>query len=119
LTASPETTHYSIVDQTGFLVLASDGIFDPLSNADVVDHVGAFLDKPDSFPDTNAATHLIRMALTDGKGPQHISRLLTISPDAVRRYRDDMTVQIVFFDNVKSQLQPMTTKTMERCSNIL
>lgn len=46
--------------------------------------------------DKNAATHLVRNAL-GGKDKDMISALLTLPSPYSRRYRDDLTVQVLFF----------------------
>ena len=109
VTATPETAHFSIQDSTGFLILATDGIFDVFSSSEVVKHVSIYLNNPNEFEDCNVATHLIRMALTDGKGPLHLSRMLSLPYPSTRDYRDDMTVQIIFFKSVSHLLPPNVT----------
>ena len=46
--------------------------------------------------DTNAATHLVRNAL-GGKDQDMLCSLLTLPSPYSRRYRDDLTVQVIFF----------------------
>ncbi|KAK3075157.1 [Pyruvate dehydrogenase [acetyl-transferring]]-phosphatase 1, mitochondrial [Teratosphaeriaceae sp. CCFEE 6253] len=46
--------------------------------------------------DKNAATHLVRNAL-GGKDRDMLSALLTLPAPYSRRYRDDLTVQVIFF----------------------
>lgn len=46
--------------------------------------------------DKNAATHLVRNAL-GGKDKDMLSALLTLPSPYSRRYRDDLTVQVIFF----------------------
>ena len=46
--------------------------------------------------DKNAATHLVRNAL-GGKDQDMLSALLTLPSPYSRRYRDDLTVQVIFF----------------------
>ncbi|KAK4549754.1 hypothetical protein LTR36_005055 [Oleoguttula mirabilis] len=46
--------------------------------------------------DKNAATHLVRNAL-GGKDSDMLSALLTLPSPYSRRYRDDLTVQVIFF----------------------
>lgn len=51
--------------------------------------------------DLNAATHLIRSALGGtAYGVDHgrLSQMLTLPPDMVRMFRDDITVTVIFFD---------------------
>jgi pyruvate dehydrogenase phosphatase len=48
--------------------------------------------------DPNVATHLVRNAL-GGKNEEQVSALLTLPAPFSRRYRDDLTVQVIFFGN--------------------
>jgi len=54
----------------------------------------------DSFvvQDPNVATHLVRNAL-GGSNQEQVSALLTLPAPFSRRYRDDLTVQVIFFGN--------------------
>jgi hypothetical protein len=54
-----------------------------------------------SNTDENAATWLIRCALQDEKGVHHLSRMLTLSSNESRMYRDDITIQVIFFNGVE------------------
>jgi len=52
--------------------------------------------------DTNAATHLIRSALGGtAYGVDHgrLSQMLSLPQDMVRMFRDDITIQVVYFDD--------------------
>lgn len=52
--------------------------------------------------DANVASHLIRNALGGSEyGIEHtkISHLLTLPPEIVRMFRDDITVTVVYFDS--------------------
>ncbi|CAK7217127.1 [Pyruvate dehydrogenase [acetyl-transferring]]-phosphatase 1, mitochondrial [Sporothrix bragantina] len=55
-------------------------------------------DESDRFvvKDKNAATHLVRNAL-GGTNEEQVSALLTLPAPFSRRYRDDLTVQVIFF----------------------
>lgn len=46
--------------------------------------------------DKNAATHLVRNAL-GGKDRDMVCALLTLPSPYSRRYRDDLTVEVIFF----------------------
>ena len=52
--------------------------------------------------DKNAATHLVRNAL-GGKDKDQVSALLTLPSPFSRRYRDDLTVQVIFFGESKDE----------------
>jgi len=52
--------------------------------------------------DTNAATHLIRSALGGtAYGVDHgrLSQMLSLPQDMVRMFRDDITIQVIYFDD--------------------
>jgi len=106
VTAEPVVTTTKVEPEKGdFMVLATDGLWDMLSVDEVVGLVGKWVDnkaKPgkinDKFTiqDKNAATHLARNALGGGD-ENYVSALLTIPSPQSRRFRDDITVQVVFF----------------------
>ena len=155
VTAEPVVTTTKVDPTKGdFVVLATDGLWEMLSNEEVVGLVGQWLEKQAStsksstssasgwlqswfssqkaslpvdhhdegsnrgqrapirqqqwgvegtderfvVEDTNAATHLVRNAL-GGKDKDMISALLTLPSPYSRRYRDDLTVQVIFFGN--------------------
>lgn len=115
LTAEPEVTSYQLQRSDKFLVLATDGLWDMLSNEEVVHYVKQHVNKKNdtqvektSMEITyneqelpcemlNSASCLIREALG---GDDHVSVSTSLSipfPD-VRMYRDDMTIIVIFFD---------------------
>lgn len=47
--------------------------------------------------DKNVATHLIRNALSAGGSKEYVSTLVSIPSPMSRKYRDDLTVTVVFF----------------------
>lgn len=47
--------------------------------------------------DKNVATHLIRNALSAGGSKEYVSTLVSIPAPMSRKYRDDLTVTVVFF----------------------
>ncbi|RIA85866.1 phosphatase 2C-like domain-containing protein, partial [Glomus cerebriforme] len=117
LTARPEVTHHKLTETDKFLVIATDGLWDELSNEEVVELVGKFLDgkrdivdeeknnfpvlkddkeKAFTFIDENASTHLIRNALGGAK-QDLLCALLSLPSPISRRFRDDVTVTVVFF----------------------
>ncbi|XP_044732768.1 pyruvate dehydrogenase [acetyl-transferring]-phosphatase 2, mitochondrial isoform X2 [Chrysoperla carnea] len=60
--------------------------------------------------DENAATHLIRNALGGTEyGLDHgkLSQLLTLPPDVVRVFRDDITITVIYFDSEYLRHCPM------------
>lgn len=125
VTAEPEVKHAKLSKDTKFLVMATDGLWDELSNEDVVDLVSGYMklhnllpsssDRKDvpkdgsrfsySYQDENAATHLLRNAL-GGTNVDRIGRLLQIPAPYSRNFRDDMTISVIFFDvDESSQLR--------------
>ncbi|OJT05344.1 Protein phosphatase 2C -like protein [Trametes pubescens] len=117
-----------------FLVLATDGLWDELSNEDVVALVGGHLaglrgtipkaelaqrvptvagsagvDGKEkavrstqrgswAFEDDNVGTHLIRNALGSGDA-EHLQKLVSIPAPHSRRFRDDITVTVVWWED--------------------
>ncbi|EEB08173.1 pyruvate dehydrogenase phosphatase [Schizosaccharomyces japonicus yFS275] len=99
-----------------FLILATDGLWDTMSSERAVQLVGEWIESGQldgkgarstarqlfssssatPVKDSNAATHLIRHAL--GGEDKRVSSLLTLTYPVSRRYRDDITVTVVFFD---------------------
>ncbi|EGV66331.1 [Pyruvate dehydrogenase [acetyl-transferring]]-phosphatase 1, mitochondrial [Yamadazyma tenuis] len=144
VTAEPVVTTTKInPDQNDFLVMASDGLYEMLSNEEIVGLVVKWMenqkmikpkhsfwnyfgsnenklpevqditnDKTSKKPfrktrpvsgnnylldDKNVSTHLIRNALSNGGSRDQTSMLISIPSPISRRYRDDLTVTVVFF----------------------
>jgi len=163
VTAEPVVTTTKIEPSKGdFVVLATDGLWEMLTNDEVVGLVGKWLDKQQGkpaagsrglfnfiggsdssdtalpvesgtidgesktpirvkqwgieeakqerfvFEDKNAATHLIRNAL-GGKNDDVVCALLTLPYPYSRRYRDDLTVEVIFFGESKEKSDKVTT----------
>ncbi|KAK9785191.1 putative PPM-type phosphatase domain-containing protein [Seiridium cardinale] len=154
VTAEPVVTTTKIQPEKGdFVVMATDGLWEMLTNEEVVGLVGKWIEseqavdqsnsqfnsvwskifgspQQDRLPveahkgghgddgqktpirvkqwgispdeerfvvkDKNVATHLIRNAL-GGKNEEQVCALLTLVSPFSRRYRDDLTVQVIFF----------------------
>ncbi|UNI20030.1 [Pyruvate dehydrogenase (acetyl-transferring)]-phosphatase [Purpureocillium takamizusanense] len=152
VTAEPVITTTKIEPENGdFVVLATDGLWEMLTNDEVVGLVGKWIesqaagssssqfenawakifgsankplpieqgkgdgsdgqrtpirvqqwginpDAKDRFTvqDKNVATHLVRNAL-GGNNDEQVRALLTLPSPFSRRYRDDLTVQVIFF----------------------
>ncbi|KAL7821407.1 phosphatase 2C-like protein [Trichoderma aethiopicum] len=152
VTAEPVVTTTKIEPENGdFVVLATDGLWEMLTNEEVVGLVGQWIEtqktgKPSSqfdkawskvfgsqskplpveqgkeaagfdgktpirvqqwgidpdardrfvVRDKNVATHLVRNAL-GGANDEQVCALLTLPSPFSRRYRDDLTVQVIFF----------------------
>ena len=113
ITAEPVVTHHKKEDMDRFLVIASDGLWERLSNQEVVNIVARTLkqhaDQQSSVSllnvfgnraareccQMNVATELLWHAL--GGTEDAVSRLLSISPSYSRMVRDDITIIVVFF----------------------
>lgn len=154
VTAEPVITTTKIEPEKGdFVVMATDGLWEMLTNEEVIGLVGKWIESQSSstgsasqfdkawqrifgskqggdlpvevateegkggqktpfrgarqwgegkdnyiVEDQNAATHLVRNAL-GGKNQEQVSALLTLPAPFSRRYRDDLTVQVIFFGN--------------------
>ncbi|KAI1152605.1 protein phosphatase 2C [Nemania diffusa] len=153
VTAEPVVSTTKIQPENGdFLVMATDGLWEMLTNEEVVGLVGKWIESqateqstsqfgsvwskifgskqalpveagkhggpdgqktpvrlsqwgisPDEkerfvVKDKNVATHLVRNAL-GGKNEEQVCALLTLVSPFSRRYRDDLTVQVIFFGN--------------------
>ncbi|KAF7597475.1 hypothetical protein BBP40_003722 [Aspergillus hancockii] len=150
VTAEPVITTTKVDPSQGdFLVLATDGLWEMLSNEEVVGLVGQWIEQQKSgnadgnktwlrswfgfqnkqlpieaskeagaegqrrpirqqqydisgvadrftVEDNNAATHLVRNAM-GGKDKDMVCALLTLPSPYSRRYRDDVTVEVIFF----------------------
>ncbi|ODV64976.1 hypothetical protein HYPBUDRAFT_154240 [Hyphopichia burtonii NRRL Y-1933] len=144
VTAEPVITTTKVdPENNDFLVMASDGLYEMLSNEEIVGLVVKWMekeklvkpqksfwnyfgstenklpevsdvtnDKTSKAPfrksrtggsflleDKNVSTHLIRNALSNGGSKEQTSMLISIPNPVSRRYRDDLTVTVVFFGN--------------------
>ena len=145
VTAEPVITTTKInPENNDFLVMASDGLYEMLSNEEIIGLVVKWMekermvkpqksfwnyfgstenklpeisditnDKSSKQPfrknkqssgyggflldDRNVSTHLIRNALSNGGSREQTSMLISIPNPVSRRYRDDLTVTVVFF----------------------
>jgi pyruvate dehydrogenase phosphatase len=131
LTAEPVVTTTTIDSgRPSFLILATDGMWDSLSNQQAVDLVGTWLgsqsnrmtnSKPEptygpfdfgefwkgvpwkfveertTTQDGNAAVHLMRNTL-GGNHHELVAGRLAVSAPLSRKLRDDITIQVVFFN---------------------
>lgn len=140
VTAAPVITTTKInPNNHDFLVMASDGLYELLTNEEIVGLVVKWMEKEGmikpkkswfgfgsadgklpavqditndksskkpfqnklvngfSLEDSNVGTHLIRNSLSNGGSKEHTSMLLSIPSPISRRYRDDLTVTVVFF----------------------
>lgn len=107
LTAKPVITHHHLQPHDKFLILATDGLWDVLSNEQAVGLVADFLKHQSKDNVTagegellehNAATHLIRHAL-GGNDHSFVAQMLLVPEQYRRMWRDDITVTVVFFNS--------------------
>jgi pyruvate dehydrogenase phosphatase len=112
ITASPDVHIRELHQNDQFLVLATDGIFDSLTNRDVCRHVYNFIKGRST--ETNAATHLLKAAIQNGQGEDYLAHSLSLPPKISRMYRDDMTVQVYFFHHISHDAR-VKYETLERC----
>lgn len=179
VTAEPEITTTKINSERGdFLILGSDGVFEMLTNEELVGLVAQWIDvkmpenasttikshdspgvlqklfgfsKKDqstvedvssnkdaqkqvirraagirpsfTVQDDNVATHIIRNAL-GGADQDQVSMLISIPAPLSRRYRDDLTVTVVFFgdsephENASIKVNKAATKSQLRKSKL-
>ncbi|XP_066932300.1 pyruvate dehydrogenase [acetyl-transferring]-phosphatase 2, mitochondrial-like [Clytia hemisphaerica] len=106
LTAQPDITSRELNAKDGFLILATDGLWDTVSNEMAVKIVGDYLDDVENGkkPSENATTRLIKYALGGGSD-YRLSEMMQIPDNQKRNFHDDITVTVVFFKNTtKSKL---------------
>lgn len=94
VSCSPSLRHHKLCPRDQFLVLSSDGLYQYLSNQEVVSHVESFMEK---FPDGDPAQHLIEELLLRAakKAGMDLHELLDIPTGDRRKYHDDVTVMVV------------------------
>ena len=104
LTAEPEVMCYSLAPESGtqFLILATDGLWDLISNHEAVTVVENYLktnkrENINSPSSDNIGTTLIRYALAGGN-VDNLSIMLSHPFPDVRLYRDDITVMVILFN---------------------
>ncbi|KAG4027858.1 hypothetical protein MFRU_026g00400 [Monilinia fructicola] len=170
VTAEPVVTTTKIQPERGdFVVMATDGLWEMLSNEEVVGLVGQWIDKHSSdsngnsasswtkmftasqkglpveaskengnsgqkapirqrqwgvkesdrfvVEDKNVATHLVRNAL-GGKDKDMVCALLSLPAPYSRRYRDDLTVEVIFFGNGPKSGDIVVNKEASASANI-
>ncbi|CAN6486366.1 unnamed protein product [Victoria cruziana] len=94
ISCSPSLFHHRIGPKDQFLVLSSDGLYQYLSNEEVVSHVANFMEK---FPDGDPAQYLIEELLFRAakKAGMDFHELLDIPQGDRRKYHDDVTVMVI------------------------
>lgn len=113
ITAEPVVTHHSIEKGDRFMILASDGFWERISNEKAVKIVAEAIGERDGKSSRvrslssfwrkgddvcchdNVATKLLWEAL--GGTDKNVTGLLNIPPSWSRMYRDDITIMVVYF----------------------
>ncbi|KAH0449179.1 hypothetical protein IEQ34_022979 [Dendrobium chrysotoxum] len=90
----PSLCHHKLGPNDQFLVLSSDGLYQYLSNEEVVVHVERFIER---FPDGDPAQSLIEELLFRAakKAGMDFHELLDIPQGDRRKYHDDVTVMVI------------------------
>ncbi|KAK1356533.1 Poltergeist like 1 [Heracleum sosnowskyi] len=94
LSCSPSLCHHKLRMRDQFLVLSSDGLYQYLTNQEVVSYVECFIEK---FPEGDPAQHLIEELLIRAakKAGMDLHELLDIPQGDRRKYHDDVTVMVI------------------------
>ncbi|CAM8984533.1 unnamed protein product [Rhodiola kirilowii] len=94
LSCTPSLRHHKLCPRDQFLVLSSDGLYQYLTNQEVVSHVESFMEKS---PEGDPAQHLIEELLSRAakKAGMDLHELLDIPQGDRRKYHDDVTVMVV------------------------
>ncbi|KAG2676597.1 hypothetical protein I3843_12G060800 [Carya illinoinensis] len=94
ISCSPSLRHHRLCPRDQFVVLSSDGLYQYLSNQEVVSLVESFMEK---CPDGDPAQHLLEELLFRAakKAGMDFHELLDIPQGDRRKYHDDVTVMIV------------------------
>ncbi|KAE8657260.1 Protein phosphatase 2C 29 [Hibiscus syriacus] len=94
LSCLPSLRHHRLCPRDQFLILSSDGLYQYLSNQEVVSLVESFMEQ---FPDGDPAQHLIEEVLMHAakKAGMDFHELLDIPTGDRRKYHDDVTVMVI------------------------
>lgn len=94
LSADPSISVHELQEHDQFLIFASDGLWEHLSNQDAVDIV-------QNHPHSGSARRLIKVALQEAakKREMRYSDLKKIDRGVRRHFHDDITVVVVFLDS--------------------
>ncbi|CAN1135408.1 Probable protein phosphatase 2C 67 [Linum perenne] len=104
LNSEPEVTIHMLDQQDQFVIFASDGLWEHLSNQEAVDIVH-------NFPRNGVAKRLVRAALHEAakKREMRYADLQKIHPGVRRHFHDDITVIVVFIDCGSASRAPLTS----------
>ncbi|XP_028782483.1 protein phosphatase 2C 29-like [Neltuma alba] len=94
ISCSPSLYHHRLTQRDQFLILSSDGLYQYLTNQEVVSQVENLMEK---FPDGDPAQHLIEQLLIRAakKAGMDVHELLDIPQGDRRKYHDDVTVMVI------------------------
>ncbi|XP_061345094.1 protein phosphatase 2C 29-like [Gastrolobium bilobum] len=94
ISCCPSLRHHRLSTRDQFLILSSDGLYQYLSNQEVVSQVESFMEK---FPDGDPAQSLIEELLLRAakKAGMDLHELLDIPQGDRRKYHDDVTVMVI------------------------
>ncbi|KAI4371493.1 hypothetical protein MLD38_019721 [Melastoma candidum] len=94
ISCTPALCHHKLCPRDQFLILSSDGLYQYLSNQEVVAHVESFMEK---FPEGDPAQHLIEELLSRAarKAGMGFHELLDIPQGDRRKYHDDVTLMVI------------------------
>ncbi|KAI3712800.1 hypothetical protein L1987_71366 [Smallanthus sonchifolius] len=94
LSADPSVSMHEIQPEDRFLIMASDGLWEHLSNQEAVDIV-------QNHPNNGSARRLVKAALQEAakKREMRYSDLKKIERGVRRHFHDDITVVVVFLDS--------------------
>lgn len=94
ISCMPALHHHKLSQNDRFLILSSDGLYQYLSNQEVVSHVEWFMEK---FPEGDPAQHLIEELLFRAakKSGMDFHELLDIPQGDRRKYHDDVSVMVI------------------------
>ncbi|XP_062219953.1 probable protein phosphatase 2C 26 [Phragmites australis] len=94
ISCTPSLCHHKLSVRDKFLVLSSDGLYQYLTNEEVVLHVENFMER---FPEGDPAQSLIEDLLSRAakKAGMDFYELLDIPQGDRRKYHDDVTVMVI------------------------
>ncbi|KAJ7524088.1 hypothetical protein O6H91_18G077100 [Diphasiastrum complanatum] len=94
ISCTPAMYHHKLGPQDRFLVLSSDGLYQYLTNEEVISHVEWFMEK---FPEGDPAQYLIEELLFRAakKAGMDFHELLEIPQGDRRKYHDDVSVMVI------------------------
>lgn len=110
VTVKPDISCYRITENDRFMILSTDGLFQDLHSAEIVQYVGAVLDGNMDLKERNISTLLLRKALLaaaqhfDGRLQSeelNLTAILNMNPRLRRSVHDDLTVVTMFFDHTQ------------------